>query len=142
MQLFIGGAFSGKRKIVRKQKEQCSWVSAYDGDAVFDWETNWVKGTTLVMEGWEKWIMAELKINVNNDEIRKKFNTLFQNLLKEEQRRNNEAILVMLEVGKGIVPLEKNDRRLRDLAGWIGQDATVMANKVNYVWNGLAKRLK
>ncbi|MFD1037810.1 bifunctional adenosylcobinamide kinase/adenosylcobinamide-phosphate guanylyltransferase [Virgibacillus byunsanensis] len=142
MQLIIGGAFSGKRKVVRKQNEKCSWVSAYDGDAIIDWKTNWVKDTTLVMEGWEKWITTELKKNESNDEIRKKFSTFFQNLVEKEQKRENEVVLVMLEVGKGIVPLENNDRRLRDLAGWIAQDAAIMAGRVNYVWNGYAKRLK
>lgn len=142
MQLVIGGAFSGKRKVVKRRNETCSWVSAYEGDRIVDWITKWEKGSTLVMEGWEKWIAAELKDREHNDEIRNQFNTLFQSLLKEEQNRNEKIVLIMLEVGKGIVPLQKDDRRLRDLAGWIAQDAAHFSTEVDLVWNGLSKRLK
>jgi adenosylcobinamide kinase/adenosylcobinamide-phosphate guanylyltransferase len=142
MQLVIGGAFSGKRKVVTGRNGICSWVSAYEGDRVEDWETKWVKGTTLVIEGWEKWIASRLKNSENNDYIRIEFKALFQTLLEEEQKRNNKIVLIMLEIGKGIVPLQKDDRSLRDIAGWIAQDAAHLSDKVDYVWNGLSRRLK
>ena len=48
----------------------------------------------------------------------------------------------MLEMGKGIVPLQKKDRRLRDIIGWIAQDAAQLSDQVVYVWNGLSRSLK
>ncbi|MFJ5714679.1 bifunctional adenosylcobinamide kinase/adenosylcobinamide-phosphate guanylyltransferase [Neobacillus sp. NPDC093127] len=142
MQLVIGGAFSGKRKIVKDTIGTCSWVSAYQEDRIEDWETRWLHGTTLVIEGWEKWIADELTTSENNDDIRSVYNALFQTLFEEEQRRKNKIVLIMLEMGKGIVPLQKKDRRLRDIAGWIAQDAAQLSDQVDYVWNGLARRLK
>ncbi|MBU8919256.1 bifunctional adenosylcobinamide kinase/adenosylcobinamide-phosphate guanylyltransferase [Bacillus sp. FJAT-29953] len=142
MQLVIGGAFSGKRKVVKANHGTSSWVSAYEGDMVGDWETKWENGSTLVMEGWEKWIASELQNGENDDEIRRGFITIFKTLLKEEKNRNNRIVLIMLEVGKGIVPLHKDERRLRDLAGWIAQDAVSVSDEVDFVWNGLSKRLK
>ncbi|MBS4215101.1 MULTISPECIES: bifunctional adenosylcobinamide kinase/adenosylcobinamide-phosphate guanylyltransferase [Neobacillus] len=142
MQLVIGGAFSGKRKVVKANNGTFSWVSAYEGDRVGDWEAKWENGSTLVMEGWEKWIASELQNDENNDEIRRGFKTIFKTLLKEEKNRNNRIVLIMLEVGKGIVPLHKDERRLRDLAGWIAQDAVSVSDEVDFVWNGLSKRLK
>ncbi|MCH6264451.1 bifunctional adenosylcobinamide kinase/adenosylcobinamide-phosphate guanylyltransferase [Neobacillus citreus] len=142
MQLVIGGAFSGKRKIVKSNNGPCSWVSAYVGDSVGDWEAKWENGSTLVMEGWEKWIASELQNGENNDEIRRGFRTILKTLLKEEENRKNKIVLIMLEVGKGIVPLQKDERRLRDLTGWIAQDAASVSDEVIFVWNGLAKRVK
>ena len=54
MQLVIGGAFSGKRKVVKETNGACSWVSAYQGDRIEDWESHWLHGTTLVIEGLGK----------------------------------------------------------------------------------------
>lgn len=142
MQLVIGGAFSGKRKIVKGRIRTYSWVSAYEGDIVEDWETKWVEGTTLVIEGFEQWIASRLKKNEVNDDIRKEFNALFHTLIEEEENRNSNIVLIMLDIGKGIVPIEKDVRRLRDIAGWIGQDAAHLSDRVDYVWNGLSKRIK
>ncbi|MFT4415025.1 bifunctional adenosylcobinamide kinase/adenosylcobinamide-phosphate guanylyltransferase [Fredinandcohnia humi] len=142
MQLIIGGAFSGKRKIVKGKYETCSWISAYNGDSIMDWKTKWEHGTTLVMEGWEKWIAAELPNSENNDDIRRNFNSLFMEFLAQEHKRKNHIVLIMLEVGKGIVPLYKDDRRLRDLMGWVSQDAARLSMEVEFVWNGLSKRVK
>ncbi|MFC4799355.1 bifunctional adenosylcobinamide kinase/adenosylcobinamide-phosphate guanylyltransferase [Neobacillus sp. GCM10023253] len=142
MQLVIGGAFSGKRNVVKANNGPCSWVSAYEGDSVGDWEAKWENGSTLVMEGWEKWIESELQNRENNDEIRREFKTIFKTLLQEERNRKNKIVLIMLEVGKGIVPLQKDERRLRDLAGWIAQDAASVSDDVDFVWNGLVKRVK
>lgn len=142
MQLVIGGAFSGKRKVVKGKIGVCSWLSAYQGDRIEEWESHWLHGTTLVIEGWEKWIATELTTSENNDDIRRVYKALFQTLLKEEQRRKNIIVLIMLEMGKGIVPLEKKDRRLRDIAGWIAQDAAQLSDQVDYVWNGLSRSLK
>jgi adenosylcobinamide kinase / adenosylcobinamide-phosphate guanylyltransferase len=142
MQLVIGGAFSGKRKLVRETSGKCSWVSAYKGDRLVDWETMWEMNTTLVMEGWESWISSELSHHENLDEIRSDFKALFLKIQEEGCIRNNQIILIMLEMGKGIVPLQKEERRLRDLAGWIAQDAANISDEVHLVWNGLSKRLK
>ncbi|HZH58069.1 MAG TPA: bifunctional adenosylcobinamide kinase/adenosylcobinamide-phosphate guanylyltransferase [Metabacillus sp.] len=142
MQLILGGAFTGKRKVVKEKHQAYSWVSSYNGEIVWDWETKWANDTTLVLEGWENWISQELKHHKSNDEIREKFRVLFHHLIEEEKKRNNPIILIMLDMGKGIVPFEKDERRLRDIAGWITQDAAKLSEQVEYIWNGLSKKLK
>ncbi|WP_078433954.1 bifunctional adenosylcobinamide kinase/adenosylcobinamide-phosphate guanylyltransferase [Metabacillus halosaccharovorans] len=142
MQLVLGGAFAGKRKIVKDKQQTFSWVSSYSDGVVWDWKSVWLTDTTLVLEGWEKWILQEIKNNDSNDQIRHKFKELFHCLLEEENKRNSDIVLIMLEMGKGIVPLEKEERRLRDIAGWIAQDAAKLSEQVEYVWNGLSKKIK
>jgi adenosylcobinamide kinase / adenosylcobinamide-phosphate guanylyltransferase len=142
MQLFIGGAFAGKRKVVKANNGICSWVSAYEGDTLLDWETKWEKGTTLVFEGWEKWIANELTNGKSMNDIRRNFTEFLWDLHLEEEKRNMRIVLIILEVGRGIVPVQKDDRMLRDLMGWIAQDAVKISDQVVYVWNGLCKGLK
>lgn len=142
MQLVLGGAFTGKRNIVKEKHQATSWISSYyDGD-LWDWKTSWSKDTTLVLEGWENWILHELKMTESNNEIRNKFKNIFHCLIEEEKNRKNPVVLIMLEIGKGIVPLERDERRLRDIAGWVAQDAAQLSEQVQIVWNGLSKRLK
>ncbi|WP_417897982.1 bifunctional adenosylcobinamide kinase/adenosylcobinamide-phosphate guanylyltransferase [Bacillus haimaensis] len=142
MQLVIGGAFAGKRDIVRKKHKEFSWVSSYHNDLLSNWDLKWQSGTTLVLEGWERWVKQQLKKEVEDAVIRVEFSRLFQCFLEEERLRNDCIVLIMLEVGRGIVPIEEDERRFRDLAGWILQDAAKMAEEVQYVWHGMAKRLK
>lgn len=142
MQVFIGGAFSGKRKIVRAfHPGELSWVTSYYNHDFTDWKSYWEKDTPIVLEGWEKWITEALS-EQNDDFIRQFFYSFLLELKEEEQKRSKEIILIMLEMGRGIVPVNKQERRLRDLAGWISQDAVKLADEVYYVWHGLNEQLK
>ncbi|GAE24657.1 hypothetical protein JCM9140_600 [Halalkalibacter wakoensis JCM 9140] len=141
MQLVIGGAFSGKRKIVRKMGKS-SWLSAYNRDPLSKWDSIWEKDSLLVLEGWETWVAHEIEKNEKLANIRLSIREFLQQMKREEKRRDSEIILIVLEVGRGIVPIEKRDRLLRDLLGWIAQDAVEIADEVHYVWNGLHQKLK
>lgn len=45
------------------------------------------------------------------------------------------------EIGYGIVPMARAERRLRDLNGWFNQEAAVAAERVWYVRHGLVMAL-
>ncbi|WP_018924540.1 bifunctional adenosylcobinamide kinase/adenosylcobinamide-phosphate guanylyltransferase [Salsuginibacillus kocurii] len=141
MQLIIGGAFSGKRNIVQGMTQASSWISAYNGEALSTWQDNWRPHTTLVLEGWETWLKDELSEQQTED-LRARYQSFFLQLKAAEQKRSEEIILIMLEVGRGLVPLNKKERQLRDYLGWAAQDAAALADEVHYVWNGLARKLK
>jgi adenosylcobinamide kinase/adenosylcobinamide-phosphate guanylyltransferase len=142
MQLVVGGAYSGKRRIVREAFDSRIWISAYDGDTWRGIQEKWKPGRTLVLEGWEKWIIEELEEETNMDIIRRRYLELLQSLSLEEGLKGSQVVLIMLEMGRGVVPVSKEERRIRDLNGWLLQDAAFLANKVIYVWHGLAKCLK
>ncbi|WP_096436814.1 bifunctional adenosylcobinamide kinase/adenosylcobinamide-phosphate guanylyltransferase [Alteribacter populi] len=143
MQLIVGGAFAGKRKRVKEKHKNGSWVTAYEGDKLADWEAKWEGSSTLVIEGWEKWIAHEMKESSrSDDEIRQHFRACMKEMSQAEQNSIREVVLIMLEVGRGIVPITIDERRLRDIAGWVLQDAADVADEVFYVWHGLMRRLK
>lgn len=143
MQVFIGGAYSGKRKIVRAlYPGELIWVSSYNDQNFTDWKSYWLNDTPIVLEGWENWIMKALPSEKNDDSIRQFFYSFLLELKEEERKSGNEVVLIMLEIGRGIVPVNKQERRLRDIAGWILQDAAKLADEVYYVWHGMNQKLK
>ncbi|WP_280770265.1 bifunctional adenosylcobinamide kinase/adenosylcobinamide-phosphate guanylyltransferase [Salipaludibacillus daqingensis] len=145
MQLIIGGAYSGKRKLVRNQynnKVDLSWLSSYESSTLGRWREVWQQDHHLVIEGWETWLCEDVRSITSLSDLRQKYNKMFKELINEETIRNKQVILIMLEMGKGIVPVEGEDRRMRDLAGWIQQDAASLSTDVFYVWHGLSRRMK
>jgi adenosylcobinamide kinase/adenosylcobinamide-phosphate guanylyltransferase len=142
MQLVVGGAYAGKRKIVRQKVGCISWISAYTGDSLKNWKREWSDETALVLEGWERWLEEDLKQGLQLDDVRQKYSSLLLTICTEEERRKSNVLLIMLEIGRGIVPMNEEERKLRDVAGWLLQDASEQAEEVIYVWHGLSQTLK
>ncbi|QOR39474.1 adenosylcobinamide kinase [Billgrantia diversa] len=141
MQLFIGGTCAGKRSIVRQRFDTAVWHSAYIGCALKKWPSSAASTRCLVMEGWEHWLAARLADEPDDDGLRQAMAIELDALHAWEARSGGEVVLVMLEMGRGIVPLSAEKRRLRDLNGWLAQDAAARCERVWYVWNGLLKQL-
>lgn len=142
MLLVVGGAYSGKRKVVKEMLNDCCWISAYDNQKWECWLEKKGKGGNLVFEGFEIWIEKEISSGKKMEEVVELFQAFIRTLARYEQGSDSSIVIVMLEMGRGIVPLEKKDRELRDAAGWILQEAAIHAGEVIYVWHGLAKRIK
>ncbi|GGX82511.1 hypothetical protein GCM10007160_07390 [Litchfieldella qijiaojingensis] len=141
MQLFIGGAYAGKRAAVRQRFDSPRWHSAYDGKSLDAWRSAVEEGRSLVLEGWELWLEAELACEPDNDRIRSRMCDELEAIRALEDALGPRIVLIMLEMGRGIVPMDADDRRLRDLAGWLAQDAATHCEQVWYVWHGLARPL-
>ncbi|MFD2444909.1 bifunctional adenosylcobinamide kinase/adenosylcobinamide-phosphate guanylyltransferase [Bacillus sp. CGMCC 1.16607] len=142
MQLVVGGAFSGKRRLIRDRYDHLIWHSAYQQAELVHWQEKVFDKMVLVIEGWELWI-KEMWFQVGEiDTVRAYFEAEIRKICKVERQHEYQVIFVMLEMGRGIVPMEKNDRVWRDLCGWILQYAAQQAEKVDYCWHGLAKSLK
>lgn len=134
MHLIIGGAYSGKRAYVKSKWPHAAWITAYSGDSFLDWKE--ADDGRLVLEGFEQWMEKEDLTDINAIRLR------YRGFLNELMVRKQETIIIMLEVGKGIVPVSENERRLRDVIGWIQQDAAAICTDVHSVWHGLVKKVK
>ena len=142
MQLFIGGACAGKRRAVTEQFASPHWHSAYQGDALAEWPAAVAATRCLVLEGWERWIAARLAGEADDDKLRQALSRELDTLNAWEAGQGREVVLIMLEMGRGIVPLSPEKRRLRDLNGWLAQDAAARCEQVWYVRHGLCRSLK
>lgn len=151
MHVFIGGTASGKRQRVAERYPEARWRDADEmmrrvpgagaGPAIDD-------GDTLVISGWLAWLEAELgagrenereneSASADDDRLGRRWREALTGWASSPGRR----VLVLDEVGRGIVPVDPAQRRLRDLMGWLSQDAVRLASQVHYVRHGLTMRL-
>ncbi|GIQ67737.1 adenosylcobinamide kinase [Xylanibacillus composti] len=156
MLLISGGAYAGKRRYLRSRESNLHWHSAYEGMRLAEWQQAWHSASdaaaVLVLEGWEQWIADELQQGKSPAVVRKEYGELLQRLKQLEASELGEAaadmssghrvVLLMLEIGRGIVPVLPLERALRDAAGWLQQDAAASCGEAVYIWHGLAKVMK
>ncbi|XKE46628.1 bifunctional adenosylcobinamide kinase/adenosylcobinamide-phosphate guanylyltransferase [Halomonas organivorans] len=140
MQLFIGGACAGKRDLVASRYPDAGWLRL-EREGLEAWRGRLAPGVPLVLTGWADWLADVLGQEPDDDRLRRRLVAELDALTRAERDRGAEAVLILPEMGRGIVPLEARDRRLRDLAGWLAQDAAARADAVWYVRHGLARRL-
>jgi adenosylcobinamide kinase/adenosylcobinamide-phosphate guanylyltransferase len=145
MQLFIGGACAGKREAVRSRFPGARWHCAYDGKALEAWRDTLPRQGVLVLEGWECWLAAWLVDEPadapDDDSLRQRLRMLLATWQDLEREAAVGVVLILPEMGRGIVPLDRSERRLRDLAGWLAQDTAACCEAVWYVRHGLVQRL-
>ncbi|SHL14391.1 bifunctional adenosylcobinamide kinase/adenosylcobinamide-phosphate guanylyltransferase [Halomonas caseinilytica] len=140
MQLFIGGACAGKRDLVAARFPDAVW-HRLDPDAPESWRDALVPGAPLVLTGWASWLEGALEDDSDDDRLRARLAAMLETLVEVEAGSDGEVVLILPEMGRGIVPVDAADRRLRDLSGWLAQDAAARAEAVWYVRHGLARRL-
>lgn len=125
MHIIIGGACNGKRDYVRTM--------------LAGREAEWFEGVIpehldrcqlLVVAGIEKWL-AETKLS-EADAI--------DYVLAAVAGR--DVIVVLTDIGRGIVPIDAQQRKLRDACGRLYQRLTAEADEVTRIWYGIAKTLK
>lgn len=122
MQLFIGGAHNGKRAYVREQTTP---------------NMKWVDGTLpkrgsepVVVAGLEKWLQ-QCKLSEEA--------AIHQVMIALE---NREAIVILTDIGRGIVPMDPEQRQLRDTCGRLYQRLFAEADEVTRIWYGIPKIIK
>ncbi|WP_355662118.1 bifunctional adenosylcobinamide kinase/adenosylcobinamide-phosphate guanylyltransferase [Halomonas salifodinae] len=135
MRVVIGGTHAGKRDAVRAWGGAPRWLEA----------ASLLEGSPpagdLVIDGWAPWIAAQLASEADNDRLRARLARALDALRDAERRTGASITLILTEMGRGLVPLSRRQRRLRDLNGWLAQDAAARAEAVYYVWHGLLRRL-
>lgn len=141
MQLFIGGACAGKRDAVSERFPAANWHRLSPGAPLGGWRETAMAGHPLVLTGWTAWLEAALAAAPDDDRLREAWRGELRALSRAEHEMALEVVLILPEMGRGIVPMAAEARRLRDLAGWLAQDAARRSEAVWYVRHGLVQRL-
>ncbi|CEP35719.1 MULTISPECIES: bifunctional adenosylcobinamide kinase/adenosylcobinamide-phosphate guanylyltransferase [unclassified Halomonas] len=141
MQLFIGGACAGKRDVVAARFLKANWWQLDAAKPFSDSQQALVADTPLVLTGVLEWLGAALERD-DNDALRQQWQSDMAALCQHADELNAPLIIIANEVGRGIVPMQPEQRRLRDLNGWFVQDATTQAEHVWYVRHGLVMAVK
>jgi adenosylcobinamide kinase / adenosylcobinamide-phosphate guanylyltransferase len=142
MQLYIGGACAGKRDAVAARFPEATWYRLTPGRPLPGVVASPHPGPVRVVTGWLGWLEAALAREPDDDTLRQQLTAELDALCAAERCDGLEVVLILPEVGRGIVPMAPSDRRLRDLAGWLTQDAAVRAEGVWYVRHGLVQTLR
>ncbi len=142
MHFVTGGAFNGKSRWVKKfyQLDEIphKWISAYNGKAAFELDHN----GPIILEGIEIWIRDWVQ-DKELSQIRNKWQKQLAKWLEWEKADVNRTIvLIGSDISKGIVPMEADDRKWRDAAGWAYQDTAAAADRVDLIWYGISQKIK
>ncbi|MER2088504.1 MAG: bifunctional adenosylcobinamide kinase/adenosylcobinamide-phosphate guanylyltransferase [Sporosarcina sp.] len=133
MHVFIGGAHNGKREYVRKWlteqgKHNVQWI---EGNCLGDsHQDNSDTIQTIVVTGIEKWL-AETDLSEE---------AAIEYVMKSIA--NRDVVFILTDIGRGIVPVDAQQRKLRDACGRLYQRLMADAGDVTRIWYGLAKTIK
>ncbi|MBU8879906.1 bifunctional adenosylcobinamide kinase/adenosylcobinamide-phosphate guanylyltransferase [Bacillus sp. FJAT-29790] len=146
MHFVTGGAFNGKTKWVREtyqlKETPHLWFSAYKGNHIPDCLSEYNGSRILILEGIEIWL-KDWANHLDVHEIRERWRKLLQTWLEwEKEGHQRKIILIGTDITKGIVPMLAEERKWRDVTGWVYQDAAAAAERADLIWYGIGQQIK
>lgn len=132
MHIILGGAFNGKRQYVKE---------SYSEAPVTFFEGNW-PDITLIQPGQTIAIGRFEEMLRDYDHLSE--DAVVELMLKKLHALDKDynVICICTDMSRGIVPLEKELRRQRDICGRLYQYLCKEADSVTRIWYGLAQTLK
>lgn len=126
MRVIIGGAHNGKRAYVRKMLADVPhhWVECSADELKIP------SGCKVVIDRIEHWLA---KMELAEAEA-------MEFVLKAIEGK--DVIFILTDIGRGIVPMDAEQRKLRDACGRLYQQLIAQADEVTRIWYGLAQTLK
>lgn len=147
MHFVSGGAYNGKANWVKEYyhienlpKEKVEWISAYEREPLSE-DISFGCKKLIVIEGLERWILQIAK-TMEIDEGKQYLQSLINRLLAFEQSGDSQIVIIGTDISKGIVPVERDLRKWRDLTGFLYQYIVDKSEKVHRIWFGIAQPLK
>ena len=135
MFVILGGAYNGKRKFVEQ-------LIASKGD--------------MELVEWSGKLPSEFVPTTNKRYIISDFEKIISNFLALPElqaaeiitkllfqlAKDNEVYCICTDMSRGVVPLERQDRQLRDISGRVYQKLCAEASDVIRVWYGIPQWIK
>ncbi|SOC20976.1 adenosylcobinamide kinase /adenosylcobinamide-phosphate guanylyltransferase [Ureibacillus xyleni] len=134
MRVIIGGAYNGKREYVKKSLLHVNqkYIHFFEGELPL---SNFSKKDYVILSNFEKMIMK--KLEVDEDKIA---NELAETIKRLDTQTN--VICICNDLGRGIVPMDKEQRKLRDTCGRLYQKLFEESSLVVRIWYGIPQILK
>ena len=131
MHIIIGGAYNGKRKYVLERLGGRPY-EIYEGEIPAG---AFSKQEHVIIAGFEKLVLSYR----GHDEL--EVAELIVHRLKQLQQQTN-VICICNDVRRGIVPMKKEQRFIRDACGRVYQRLFDEADAVTRVWYGIPEVIK
>lgn len=130
MYIVIGGAANGKRKFVREMMTaEAKWFGDEEPLDLTQLSELSAEQPAVVCSV-EQWMAAHL------DDEEHAINQFVNALI------GKNVILIITDIGRGIVPMDSEERALRDACGRLNQQVMKVAKEVTRVWYGIPQKLK
>ena len=135
MQVVIGGAYNGKRKFVKEELLRNTSGNHYFFEGEIPEKELFTKEDFIIIGNFEKLILQ--KAHLDEVVIAEK---IYNDLTKLKERAH--VICVCTDIGRGVVPLLKEERKLRDACGRLYQKLFAESESVIRIWYGIPQVLK
>ena len=134
MQVILGGAYNGKRQYVHEQLANVAneHLHIFEGEIP---EQLFTTEDYVVIGGFEKIVEPLL----HKEELQVAAE-LYTKLRKLSDTTN--LICICTDMSRGIVPLDKKERQLRDTCGRLYQQFCANSETVVRIWYGIPQQLK
>ena len=136
MILIIGGMCQGKHDFCRSKYPDAEVIEHYE-ERIRD-ELKEGKDPVSEAEKWLNEISVVMEMDGTDSAIHLSMDT--ENRFKEQKPR--ELVIIMNEVGSGVVPMDKDDREWRESVGRVSCLFAKRADKVYRLFAGIPQRLK
>ncbi|MDQ0218588.1 hypothetical protein ELQ35_04300 [Peribacillus cavernae] len=146
MHFVTGGAYNGKSRWVKEYNNGKGfvfdrWFSAYHGNDL-PTDLRMLVANKVVLEGIEQYIKEE-SLLTDTHTCRETWRKRLEDWeVWEKSGQMRQLVMIGTDITKGIVPLERGNRKWRDLTGWVYQDLSSKADRVDVIWYGLNKQIK
>ncbi|KGR74567.1 bifunctional adenosylcobinamide kinase/adenosylcobinamide-phosphate guanylyltransferase [Ureibacillus sinduriensis] len=135
MQVIIGGAYNGKRKFVKEKLLNNSSTNIHFFEGEIPTSNMFSKEEIIVIGNFEKIILQN--VHLEEEFIAEEVFHLIKKLNQQAQ-----VICICTDIGRGVVPLLKEERKLRDTCGRLYQKLFSESESVIRVWYGIPQILK
>lgn len=135
MQVIIGGAYNGKRKFVKEKLLNNSSMNIHFFEGEIPRNNMFSKEDIVVIGNFEKIILQN--VHLDEELIAEEVFNLIKQLNQQAQ-----LICICTDIGRGVVPLLKEERKLRDTCGRLYQKLFSESESIIRVWYGIPQVLK
>ncbi|MER1999771.1 MAG: bifunctional adenosylcobinamide kinase/adenosylcobinamide-phosphate guanylyltransferase [Lysinibacillus sp.] len=127
MHIVFGGVFNGKTDYVKR---------IYKPDVfVTELAANETMGNTIAITNFQLLVKPFLQL----DEVEAS-DKVFEQIARLNEQ--NEVICICDDVSRGVVPMDTNERKMRDVLGRLYQQLFENAQTVTRIWYGIPERIK
>lgn len=135
MHIILGGAYNGKRNYVEQLISQMESKQLVRCEGVLPNIEEATSEKRFMISNFEKLVTPYL--HLPEEEVAKQ---IVDHILQLNDR--SEVFCVCTDMSRGVVPLEKEARQLRDTCGRVYQKLCQHAKTVERVWYGIPQQLK
>ncbi|WP_026673209.1 bifunctional adenosylcobinamide kinase/adenosylcobinamide-phosphate guanylyltransferase [Alkalihalobacterium bogoriense] len=141
MHFITGGAFNGKSKWAKKhyqltKRKDVYWYNGYE--QIF-FSTIVLPDHGVVIVNGVEYVIRSCIQSTTRQQLQEE---LKRWKAWEELEKSRKFIIIGSDVGKGVVPIEAENRKWRDYVGWFYQDLVNVCDRVDVIWYGLSQTIK